>query len=61
MPKGCYMSNIEYLDCQFMRRSKKLTTFYPFLGPNKCQPLDFCEAESRFPKDASYHIWFKSV
>jgi len=40
---------------------QKFTKFYPLLDPNRCQPLDFRKRESPFPKDASYHIWFKSV
>jgi len=39
----------------------KFTKFYPLLGPNRCQPLDFHKLESPFPKDTSYHIWLKSV
>jgi len=37
------------------------TKFYPFLGPNRCHPLDLRNLESPFSKDASYQIWFKLV
>jgi len=35
---------------------KKFTKFYPLLGPNKGQPLDFRKLESPVSKDVSYQI-----
>jgi len=54
-PKDAVCQISEYLVCQFMRRKcSKIHPFCPLLGPNRCQPLDFCKLETPFPKDASY-------
>jgi len=62
MSQGCCMSNIRvFVPPVHEKKIFKIHPFYPFLHPNRCQPLDFCKLESPFAKDASYQIWLKSV
>jgi len=62
MSHGCWMSNIRVFGLPVHEKifSNSLI-FCPLLGPNRCQPLAFCNRESPFPKDAFCKIWFKSV
>jgi len=66
MCQGCCISNIRIFglplhEKKIFKNSPNFTPFRPLLGPNRCQPLNFCKLKSPFAKDDSYQIWFKSV